>query len=250
MIHVKQGKPVQNRKGEMKMSYEKVKSIKFDKNTKQVFITSACNNVRPLHFTKWECNGYSKTWQENGYDAMFGALLDDINGGNLKFYSGKFKDFSRYTHREDVRSKYPELNWDWIGDTCKKELKQPDFNEWRKENPDKGWKEYEETDMFKEWNNLWGVKLEIRRSKLLECWKDFEKDSTPVQNADFNFQDLVNHLDTYKTMLWNGKKIRAFYHGMYDTICQYAGKSRSRGYAIIVEASKRFNDYKNTVGLA
>jgi hypothetical protein len=36
------------------MSYEKVKSVSIDLKNKKINVLSACNNVRPLSYEKWE----------------------------------------------------------------------------------------------------------------------------------------------------------------------------------------------------
>ena len=89
------------------MSYEKVKSIRFDKTNKQVFVTSSSNNIFPLHFTTWECQGFTRAWQSKGYDEMMKYLLESIVNGDLQFYSGKFREFRSYTSRVDIKKAYP-----------------------------------------------------------------------------------------------------------------------------------------------
>ena len=128
-------------------------------------------------------------------------------------------------------------------------MKQPDYNEWKKDNPDKDWKDYEETEECKAYRALWDSKLEIRRSKLLECWKDFESNKDEPIPTNFTFEDLVKHLDRYKTMIWNDRKIRAFYNSTYNCICEFSGRSRTRGFPIISDASNRFDVYKGYVKL-
>ena len=62
------------------MSYEIVKSIVITKN-KQIFITSACNNVRPLWWNKWEYRS-----RETFEETLF-WLFKDILDGNLHLQS-------------------------------------------------------------------------------------------------------------------------------------------------------------------
>ena len=61
------------------MSYEKVKCITRKPKEGKIFITSACNNVRPLTFGKWEYGKADMSYKEK----MF-YLLKDISGGNLQ----------------------------------------------------------------------------------------------------------------------------------------------------------------------
>ena len=61
------------------MSYEKVKCITRKQKENKIIITSACNNVRPLTYGKWE---YGKA--EMSYKEKMFHLLKDIDGGNLQ----------------------------------------------------------------------------------------------------------------------------------------------------------------------
>ena len=61
------------------MSYEKVKCITRNEKKNKIFITSACSNVRPLYFRKWEYGNDNMSYKEKMY-----SLLRDISGGNLQ----------------------------------------------------------------------------------------------------------------------------------------------------------------------
>lgn len=61
------------------MSYEKVKCITRKQKENKIIITSACSNVRPLTYGKWE---YGKA--EMSYKEKMFHLLRDIDGGNLQ----------------------------------------------------------------------------------------------------------------------------------------------------------------------
>lgn len=73
------------------MSYEIVKSINIRKDG--ISITSACNNVRPLHFSKWEFKA-STDQKEN-----FFQLFLDIMNGNLHLQKSASKRL-RYAMHE------------------------------------------------------------------------------------------------------------------------------------------------------
>lgn len=60
------------------MSYEKVKRITIKKD--KVFVTSACNNLRPLKFERWEVKG-------NDIDEQITNTLIGIVDGTLQLYN-------------------------------------------------------------------------------------------------------------------------------------------------------------------
>ena len=72
------------------MSYEKVKSIKIDTRNNKVFITSASNNVRPLHYSRGECVFLSNMLKEKGVDAVEIFILKEYESGNLQEGKNKF----------------------------------------------------------------------------------------------------------------------------------------------------------------
>ena len=49
------------------MSYEKVKCITRKPKENKIIITSACNNVRPLYFRKWEYGNDNMSYKEKMY---------------------------------------------------------------------------------------------------------------------------------------------------------------------------------------
>ena len=67
------------------MSYEKVKSISVKEKENKIYITSACNNVRPLTYDKWE---YCK---DMSFEEKMFNLLRDISGGNLQLNNSCYK---------------------------------------------------------------------------------------------------------------------------------------------------------------
>ena len=61
------------------MSYEKVKSVSFDKKNKKIWVTSACVNCTPLKYTRWEY-GDREDFKEN-----IKKFFVDTLEGNFKF---------------------------------------------------------------------------------------------------------------------------------------------------------------------
>lgn len=60
------------------MSYEKIKCITRKPKEGKIFITSACNNVRPLKYSRWEFRADEQDYHEKEL-----RLLRGINGGGL-----------------------------------------------------------------------------------------------------------------------------------------------------------------------
>ena len=92
------------------MSYEKVKSIKIDEKQNKVFITSACNNVRPITYDREEFPYFSKILQEKGREGVEIALLKSYEGGSLQEGKNKFSQalkVLRYVFKEE----YKKFNW-------------------------------------------------------------------------------------------------------------------------------------------
>lgn len=92
------------------MSYEKVRSIKVDEKLDKVFVTSACNNVRPLEYNRWEITRLSEILKAKG------KLAVDIE--ILKLYeSGVFQDGNnKYNKANTVlrlifKEEYAKFDW-------------------------------------------------------------------------------------------------------------------------------------------
>ena len=84
------------------MSYEKVKCITRKPKENKIIITSACNNVRPLTFRKWEYGKASMSYKEK----MF-YLLKDISGGNLQFNNSCYEwNYAVLKTRDYMQEKY------------------------------------------------------------------------------------------------------------------------------------------------
>ena len=84
------------------MSYEKVKCITRNEKKNKIFITSACNNVRPLTFGKWEYGKADMSYKEK----MF-YLLKDISGGNLQLNNSCYEwNYAILKTRDYMQEKY------------------------------------------------------------------------------------------------------------------------------------------------
>lgn len=68
------------------MSHEIVKSIAIKDN--KVYLTSADSSVRPLYFNRWECSAYSKILSEQGKDALYAKIGEEVWNGNLEIRQG------------------------------------------------------------------------------------------------------------------------------------------------------------------
>jgi len=66
------------------MSYEKVKSIAINEKAGTVFITSACSNVSPQEYKRWQCTYLENMLQESGRDAVDAYILEQYQGGMMQ----------------------------------------------------------------------------------------------------------------------------------------------------------------------
>ena len=64
------------------MSYEKVKKIGI--TDKEVYVTSACNNVRPLTYEKWKSEHYTKILNEKGKKEAEIEIFKAYEEGNFQ----------------------------------------------------------------------------------------------------------------------------------------------------------------------
>lgn len=78
------------------MSYEKVKSISFKDN--KVFLNSACNNVRPLSYERFECVSLSKILKEKGRQETDIEILKAYLSGEFQ----KVGTENKYTKAQDI----------------------------------------------------------------------------------------------------------------------------------------------------
>lgn len=68
------------------MSHEIVKSISIKDG--KVYLTSADSSIRPLYFSRWECTPLSNILSEEGRDALYAKIGEEMWDGNLKMYQG------------------------------------------------------------------------------------------------------------------------------------------------------------------
>ena len=91
------------------MGYEIIRKINIRDN--QVFITGACNNVRPHDYREWECPSLTKILQEKGMEDLNIAILQAYEEGN--FQRGK----NKYTRALLILKHLPEYKiFDWRND--------------------------------------------------------------------------------------------------------------------------------------
>ena len=84
------------------MSVEKVKYITRKPKEGKIIITSACNNVRPLTFGKWEYGKADMSYKEK----MF-YLLKDISGGNLQLNNSCYEwNYAILKTRDYMQERY------------------------------------------------------------------------------------------------------------------------------------------------
>lgn len=68
------------------MSYEIVKSIAITKD--KVFLTGADSSLRPLHFNRWECESLSEILREQGREALYAIIGEEVWNGNMHLRQG------------------------------------------------------------------------------------------------------------------------------------------------------------------
>ena len=84
------------------MSYEKVKCITRKPKEGKIFITSACNNVRPLTYNRWEFMQNSNDYHEKELE-----LLRGINGGGLVLNDSCYDwNYAKLKTRDYMQEKY------------------------------------------------------------------------------------------------------------------------------------------------
>jgi hypothetical protein len=89
------------------MSYEILKSIRFDEETKEVFIRSASNNVYPKDYTESSNSYFSDLWIKEGKDSLVVDLLKQYIGGMMQ---GGLNSFSKTLNNASkmIYSKYKD----------------------------------------------------------------------------------------------------------------------------------------------
>lgn len=88
------------------MSYEKVKCITRKPKEGKIFITSACNDVRPLTYHRWEFMQSSNDYHEKELGLMRG-----INGGGLVLNDSCYNwNYAYYKTNEEIKARYSEYD--------------------------------------------------------------------------------------------------------------------------------------------
>ena len=88
------------------MSYEKVKCITRKPKEGKIFITSACSNVRPLTYHRWEFMQNSNDYHEKELELMRG-----INGGGLVLNDSCYNwNYAYYKTNEEIKARYSEYD--------------------------------------------------------------------------------------------------------------------------------------------
>lgn len=88
------------------MSYEKVKCITRKPKEGKIFITSACSNVRPITYHRWEFMQNSNDYHEKELELMRG-----INGGGLVLNDSCYNwNYAYYKTNEEIRARYSEYD--------------------------------------------------------------------------------------------------------------------------------------------
>ena len=87
------------------MSYEKVKTITIKDNN--IYITSACNNLRPLYFEKWQLKA------DNLKDAIL-KVSKHIYYGDLRIYktvSKKWRELAKLLREDKILDDLDDEYW-------------------------------------------------------------------------------------------------------------------------------------------
>lgn len=88
------------------MSYEKIKCITRKPKEGKIFITSACNNVRPLTYSRWEFRADEQDYHEKEL-----RLLRGINGGGLVLNDSCYDwNYALYKTNAEIRTKYRDYD--------------------------------------------------------------------------------------------------------------------------------------------
>jgi hypothetical protein len=92
------------------MSYEKVRSIKIDTKENKVFITSACNNLIPLYYERWNCEQISNVLIEKGRLDAEAHILKAFEEGS---FQGTHKKYSTALKvlKYELAEEYSKYDW-------------------------------------------------------------------------------------------------------------------------------------------
>lgn len=92
------------------MSHEIVKSISLKSD--KVYVTSAANNVRPLYFDLWEWQRASEVFAQEGREAVFAMIGQEVWDGNFHLYRGSKLCNLFLKAREAFPAKLSFMNFD------------------------------------------------------------------------------------------------------------------------------------------
>jgi hypothetical protein len=101
----------------VKISYEKVRSIKIDEKENKVYVTSACNNVRPLSYEKWWCNSLSRILEEKGKRAVETEILKEYDSGNFQSSNQNKYEKAKRIMMIVFKEEYNKFDWRVWGET-------------------------------------------------------------------------------------------------------------------------------------
>lgn len=73
------------------MSYNIIRGIRLNDDTKEVLITSACNNVTPRYYTTDHSTYCENIWKEQGKQALEIELVKAFESGSFQGGSSKYK---------------------------------------------------------------------------------------------------------------------------------------------------------------
>jgi len=96
------------------MSYNIIKSIKVKEN--KVYISSACNNVRPRYYDECECKSLSRVLQEKGQEALDVEILKAYEEGDFQRGRSKYTRALQVLRHFDAYKKF-----DWRASSYKKD---------------------------------------------------------------------------------------------------------------------------------
>jgi len=135
------------------MSYEKVKSVTIDLKNKKINVVSACNNVRPLSFEKWELTRLQELLQEptnENIKKIEIEILKLYESGEFHQYGtdNKFSKADKYLYYI-LKEEYNKYTWKNNFAYKSPEYEQREENRKSKEFEDLLYKAYTESQKIK-----------------------------------------------------------------------------------------------------
>lgn len=189
------------------MSYSKVRSIKIDEKAGKVFLTSACNNVRPLTYSRYECTSLSKILAEKGRGAVELAILKDYEEGNLQEGTNKFTKAIKVLYFV-FGEEYKRFSWRANNAKCDSEedkehkilRESQEFMDFLKKCLDYKFPK----EKFVITKDIDGEKVFGKKKKWSMAWTRFIQDATKY---DFKEEAQNNIYENYKNE-WEVRKVR------------------------------------------